>query len=155
MTDSMKRDFMRLLVSKPDEYFISLKMICGWIEEPYTYWRYTHDSVYKKYYDDNFLQCPDCVMSVAINQNDIGKDYLFLMNDNGIDCPWFSLGGFKSICIIIDDPHTIFIKNVFNLVEITQKHIVYNYADTDISNRMRTFRNLFYKVILEHDDPER
>jgi len=145
------------MVEKQSFYYISLASVLGWFDEPYTFREYITSNECKQMFDNKYLHGDDGdeKLREAGSNDDFEADYVFRTFYN-VAFPYLSSSGFKSLCILFGTPKTLYIKNVFNLVEHTYLQVISNEDNCintdDSSIIMKKIKDLFIKIMIDYNN---
>jgi len=114
--EEIKIQFLALIESKNRGYIITMEMIYNWLEDPKTYINYSTNEELRRKYRIRYLRGND-MFDEADDINDLNKDFVMIKNDKNISYPWFSVDGFKALCMALKTEKSKYVRKYFIQIE--------------------------------------
>ena len=114
--NDIKIEFLSLLDKNMIGYFISLEQVYNWLENPEVYVRYSTDDMFRRNFRRRFLRSDKVMLDEAKNESNLDDDFIMRKNKN-IEYPWFSVDGFKTFCIAVDEDKSRYVRKYFIQIE--------------------------------------
>ena len=114
--ETIKIEFIALIKQKNNGYIISMEMIYNWLEHPKIYSDYSANEDFRRDYRRRYLRSNDWFVE-SKDQNDLNKDFIMVNCENNISYPWFSVNGFKALCMTLNTEKSRFVRQYFIQIE--------------------------------------
>lgn len=113
----IKVEFLSLIKLNQNGYFISLEKTYNWLENNNVYNDYAISESSRRNFKKRYLRNDKFLLDEAESETDFYKDYVMIKNKNNIAFPWFSIEGFKTFCMVANEPKSVFVRKYFIQVE--------------------------------------
>lgn len=114
--NGIKLDFLSLLRDNKSGYFITLEKLYTWLEMPQVYANYISDGNYRRNFRKRYLRCDKLLLDESVCETDLEQDFI-MRKENGINMPWFSNEGFKTFCMVVNEPKSNYVRKYFIQIE--------------------------------------
>jgi phage anti-repressor protein len=113
----IKNEFLLLVREPQPGYFISLEKTYTWLENPKMYNNYVVDENARRNFRKRYLRGEKFMLDESTDEKDIDKDFIMRKNDKNINMPWFSIEGFKTFCMVVNEPKSNYVRKYFIQIE--------------------------------------
>jgi hypothetical protein len=111
-SEAIKAEFQHLVKKRHDGYIISLEALYEWLEEADFYKNYIDVKAFRDKYNAKYFNSKKNILFKSEDENDVKHD-IFMRKSNGINIPWFSVRGFKKLCMFLDTQKSILVRDYF------------------------------------------
>ena len=109
-------EFLSLIRESTTGYFISLEKTYSWLENPDVYTSYSTDENFRRNFRKRYLRNDKFMLDESVDESDREKDYI-MRKEKNINIPWFSIEGFKTFCMVVNETKSNYIRKYFIQIE--------------------------------------
>lgn len=128
----IKLEFLSLLRDNKSGYFITLEKLYTWLENPQTHTNYICDENYRRNFRKRYLRNDKLLLDESNDEQDLDKDFI-MRKTNGINMPWFSNEGFKTFCMVVNEPKSNYVRKYFIQIEKDYMRVLEQSAEATVA----------------------